>query len=123
MLVVATAATVLGSLNASIRAADTMIVESQATDLAVTLLSEIQLGVLPLASAPATPYDAPLEDWTWQVVVSPAENMSDPLSTGPELQLVEVIVTHTGRGLTFRLAQLLPTAGETADGFDTGAAP
>ena len=105
------AAAVLGGLSACIRSAERVRREAQAADLAVTLLSEMQLGVVEVEDSGAMAYeDEALADWTWEVVVAPVvSNVTDL-----ELTRVEITIRHTPGGYTHRLYYLLAKGSETA---------
>lgn len=105
-----------------------MDLQAQAANLATTRMSEIQMNPFGLAEEGPTPYEEPLEDWTWQVLASPLEE-------APEMRRVEVIVTHAPSGIAERQVQWLAIpepAEETIDdlfeadeasGMDAGGLP
>jgi len=107
---VAMAMAVLGGLAMAVRSARHLQLETRAANLAVTLLSEMELGLVPVEDAgPETYEDEALEDWTWEVTVQPVT------SELPELEMttVEVIIRHTTAGYTYRAYRLMTeTAGE-----------
>ena len=90
-------------VDSSVRAARHLRLDAQAADLAVTLLSEIQMGLVEPADAGPEGYEEPLEDWTWEIVTSPLEEM--PLDE--EVEQVEIIISHVGGRCTYRLVQLM----------------
>ena len=98
------AVAVLGGLSICVQSARQTRLEAQAADLAVTLLSEIQLGVVPVADDGPTAYDDPLADWTWEIVAGPVESTVP----GLELSRVEIIIRNTTQGFTHRLYHLAP---------------
>ncbi len=101
----AAAAAVIGSgLNASSRSLDRLRFTTHASDLAESVLSEIQLGLKPLAEAGPENFDPPFQDWTWQLAVTPA---GDSPFARTQLQHVEVIVRNQQSAAGFRLSQLL----------------
>jgi len=107
---VGVAMAVCGGLSVSVRSARFVREEAQATDLAVTILSEIQMGLVQAADAGPTPFEAPYADWTWQTVLALG------LPTGQEaadMPQVEVLVRNTPSGYAYHLYQLMP-AGATA---------
>lgn len=106
----AVAVGVMGGLSASVRSVRQVRLEAEAADLAVTLLSEMQLGLVPLADSNPTPYDEPLQDWTWQVTVSPVEM----IVPGLDLARVEIIIRNTAEDYTYRLYQVMAAGGEEA---------
>jgi len=118
---------VMGGLGTSIKAARDLRLEAEAADLAVTLLSEIELGVVAAEEDGPTEYEEPLEDWTWQVAVTPVT------STLTELILtrIEIIVRNVPEDYTYRLYRLrteedetlAAAEEETMPGFAEGEAP
>jgi hypothetical protein len=105
----AAAVVVLSAMGASVRAADGARLQAVAADLAVTRLSEIQMGLEPVQTdGPAEYKDAALAGWTWEVAVSDADTPVDL----PPMQYVEVIVRHAAKDVTYRLVELLPAQRE-----------
>ncbi len=101
---VGTAMAVLGGLSLAVRSARHVGLEARAADLAVTLLSEMELGLVAVEDAGPEPYeDEALQDWTWQVTVHPVP------SELPDLEItgVEVTIRHERFGYTFRTVRLL----------------
>jgi len=99
----AAASIILVGTNRSIRAVDMLRREAQAADLAVTLLSEIQMGLLEPTDAGPEAYEEPLEDWMWEVVTNDFEEQF--VEEG--LTQLEIVITHTPSGYTRRLVQWL----------------
>lgn len=102
------AVTILGGLSVCLRSAQQVREEAVAADLAITVLSELQMGLLAVADTPATPFEDPFADWTWQTTVTPVE----AVVPGLEMTQVEIIVRSTLDGFTYRLYQLLPVEEE-----------
>jgi len=95
---------ILAGLSACVRSAHDMRLEAQAADLAITLLSEIQLGAVEIADIGPMAYeDETLEDWTWQIVVTPVVGNLTEL----DLTRVEIAIHNTPNGYTHRLYHLL----------------
>ncbi len=95
---------ILAGLSACVRSASDIRLEAQAADLAVTLLSEIQLGAVEIEDAGPMAYeDEALEDWSWQLVVTPV------VTTLAELDVtrLEIVITNTPHDYTHRLYHLL----------------
>jgi hypothetical protein len=100
---------VLASLATSVHSARHVGLEARAADLAVTRLSEMELGLVPIEDAGPEAYeDEALADWTWQITVLP------DVSELPDLDItrVEVAVRHTPSGYTFRTHRMLTTSAE-----------
>lgn len=112
-----TAGVIFGGLDASIGALRRLRLEAQAADLAVTLLSEIQMGLVPAADDGPNSYPEAeaLKDWTWQIVTAPAEQTVE----GPPFKQVRIVIVNTARGYTYRLGRLMPDEaffGQNAEG-------
>jgi hypothetical protein len=112
------AVAILGALNTSLRLVRKVRLDAAAADLAVSLLSEIQMGAIPTADAGPTAYEEPLQDWTWEIVQIPVEG---PLAA-MEVARVEVIIRNTPEGYAYRLYGLLPAVREETLGPTPAAA-
>jgi len=98
---------ILAGLNASLSGIQRVQMEAQAADLAVTLLSEVQMGVVQLVSDGPSGYEDPaLADWAWQIAVEPYEQQQFDLEL-PEFQRVEVIIRHEPTGYAASLTILM----------------
>jgi len=116
------AVVLLGGLTTCVRGVQQLRMTAQASDLAVTALSEVQMGLRAVADDGPTPYEEPLQDWSWQVTVTP---LMMTATTTPVLDLsrVEVTIRNTARGYTQRLYDIVPTPmdmGTTAPPADAG---
>ena len=78
--------------------------ELDATNLAISTLAEVELGLKPMESAPPTEFEPPFEKWTWQIEVT---EPSEDLDMGGSLSLVEVIIQSEDLGHETRLARML----------------
>jgi type II secretion system protein I len=97
-IVVMVGGAMLGTLYQGMRTATALRVEAQATDLAVTLLAELNLGIIsPSAQGPES-FAAPFEDWTWRL-----QFVEGDLAM-LEASVVEAVVTHQPSGYVLRLA-------------------
>jgi hypothetical protein len=107
------AMTVLAGLSTSVHSARYLGLQTRAADLAVTLFSEMELGLVSAEDAGPEAYeDEALADWTWQVAVQPVA------SELPELELtsVEVTIVHAPSGYTYTLCRMLTAGtGETVE--------
>lgn len=108
---------ILAGLNSSLTGIQRVQVEARASDLAVTLLSEIQMGMVQLVSDGPSSYEDPaLADWTWEISVEPFEEQQLDLEL-PEFQRVEVIICHEPTGYASSLS-ILMTDEPVADGTE-----
>ena len=102
----------LTGLGACLRTADRVRLDAQATDLAVTLLSEVQMGLVPLVDdGPNDDEQEDLVDWSWEIAVSPLEENTE----APPLLQVEVIIRNDRADRTLRLVHLLADDEEAAE--------
>jgi hypothetical protein len=105
-LFVAAATILTGGLSSSMDTLERLRLNTHAADLAVTVLSELQMGVKTLSVSGAQPFEAPLEGWTWEVVSSPSQLPSESEQATPFKQ-VEVIIRHEDPPLVYRLGEVL----------------
>lgn len=103
-LFVAAAALLGAALTAAIDGVDRQRLQTHAGNLAVSVLSEIQLGIRSATESSATPFAPPFDQWTAQVTQTPAETETGEASGA---MLVEVIIRHADPPMTHRLAQML----------------
>jgi len=87
----APAVVVLLGLQSSFQAARSLKFEAKAADLAVTLMSEIEMGLVPPEDAgPETYEEERLEGWTWEIVT---EDIETSIELDEPLPLTRVVVT------------------------------
>lgn len=99
------AAAVLGmALSSAIDGVERQRLNTHAANLAVTVLSEIQLGMRTPGEGGAVPFPAPFKNWTVEVLQTPAEN---ELGEASGAVVVEVVVRHADPPVTHRLAQII----------------
>jgi len=109
------AATIISSaLTASLASVDRMKYSVHAANLAVTLLSEMQMGILPMqSSAPAT-FESPFEAWIWEAQVSTDKT---ELETRVPLHEVEIIIRHESEPIVYRMKQFLLASTNQSSGL------
>lgn len=106
---------VLAGLNASLRTAQRVQLEAQASDLAVTLVSEIQMGLYdPVDDGPYEYEEEALAGWTWEIDSEPFEEISYEIEL-PEFFHVEIIIRYEPSNYVYRLTQLLPAEEEVLE--------
>ena len=105
------AAIIIGnSFSSSLRSVDRMRNDLDAANLAISTLSEIELGIKPLETSPPTEFEEPFEKWTWQIE---ATKPNEDLDTGGGLTLIEVIVVNEELGRETRIARMIRAPAET----------
>jgi hypothetical protein len=109
-LFVSAAGVAIGAFNWSAQACGQMRLEAKAADLAVSVLSEIQMGLLPVGDSPAKNFQEPMQNWTWQVVTTTLQDDT----MGPQSKQVEIIVNNTQENYTYHLVEVMPEDSTTA---------
>ena len=105
------AAIIIGnSFSSSLRSVDRMRNDLDAANLAISTLSEIELGIKPLETSPPTEFEEPFEKWTWQIE---ATKPNEDLDIGGGLTLIEVIVINEELGRETRIAKIIRAPAET----------
>jgi hypothetical protein len=116
-------AAIIGGFNACAQANRDLWMESKAADLAVTMLTEMQMGVVPPEDDGPTDYADPLADWCWQVVTA---DLPPQTLDGPTMRQVQIVVTYKPDSYSYTLMELVNVPGATvtgtpsATGSDTG---
>jgi len=119
-LFAAAAAVICSSFGASARSVSRMHRQALADNLAVTLLSEMQLDIVPAEDDGPYEFEEPFEDWTWEVVTAEMDDVIDV--DGPVLMSVEIIIRHIEGNCTRRLTFLVPDTSQDDQGeIDEGA--
>jgi hypothetical protein len=108
---------IIGGFNACWQANRDLWMEAKASDLAVTMLTEIQMGVVPPADDGPTDYADPLADWCWQVTTA---DLPPQTPDGPTLKQVQIVVTYKPQDYSYTLMELVTLPGTTPT---AGAAP
>ena len=80
---------IANSFSSSLRSVDRMRNDLDASNLAISTLSEIELGIKPIETSPPTEFEEPFEKWTWQIETT---KPNEDLDMGGGLTLVEVII-------------------------------
>lgn len=114
VLFVSAATIITGALNASLNSVERLRRNTHAANLAVSVLSELQMGIKTLALTGPQPFEEPFAGWTWEVVANPIDG--DTSDSSP-LRVVEVIIRHDESELVYRLNQTLRLE-ETAPASD-----
>ena len=110
----AAAAAVVGmGLKASIDGAQRLRLSTHAGNLAVTVISDLQMGLRSLADTGPEAFGPPFEGWVWEVEALPwgqsqAENTL--ATSAATLMRVEVTVRYEPEGFVHRLAQVIDVA-------------
>lgn len=105
------AATVISAgLNASIRSVDRIRLQNHALNLAISVISEMQMHARPIAAIGPEPFPPPFQDWTFKVEIAGDPGSTDASDT---LRPVEVIIRHSRENVVHRLTQFFSAADVT----------
>ena len=94
-------------MSASMDSVERQRLSAHAADLAITVLSEIQLGLREAVGGAAQDFDPPFENWTWELE---QEAVEADIGEASSLARVEVIIRHKQTPLVYRLAGLIEPA-------------
>ena len=100
---------IANSFSSSLRSVDRMRNDLDATNLAISTLSEIELGIKPIETSPPTEFEEPFEKWTWQIETT---KPNEDLDMGGGLTLVEVIIINEDLGRETRIARMIRSPAE-----------
>jgi type II secretory pathway pseudopilin PulG len=103
-LFVSAAAIITSALNASVASVERQKLHTHAANLATSVLAELQLGIRTPSGGAAQAFEPPFEDWTWELITTPAETEAGDASG---LSLVEVVVRHKSSSVVHRLGETL----------------
>src|SRR3989440_3723756 len=104
VLFVAAAAIISAGLNASLNSVERLRLNAHAANLAVSVLSELQMGIKTIAVSGPQAFKAPFEGWTWEVQAAAADS---EFSRSSSSQRIEVIIRHDDPAVVYRLSQIL----------------
>ena len=104
VLFAAAAAIIGGGIHSAIHGVERQKLNAHAVNLAISVISEIQMGLRTLESVGPEPFESPFDHWTWQLVFASTETETGETSA---LTAVEVIVRHDEPPLVHRLTQVL----------------
>jgi len=105
-LFAAAAAVVSSSFSACAASVSRMQLQAVADNLVVSILSEVQLELLPPEDDGPYAFEEPFEDWSWEIVTAEMDDVIDV--DGPVMLSVEIIITHYEGECTRRLTVLVP---------------
>ena len=104
VLFVAAATILTSGMSSSLDSLERLRLGTHAADLAVSVLSELQMGVKSLGLSGPQPFDPVLEGWTWELTSTPLQAESDQATP---FKKIEVIIRHDDPALVYRLGQVL----------------
>ena len=111
------AAVIGGGLHTAINSVERLRLNAHAADLAVSVMSELQLGTKALGGEGQQRFEWPFEFWTWEALATSSDGLA--ADTG-RTKKVEVIIRHDDGVVTHRLASVvrLPEAKEEPGSLD-----
>ena len=105
LVLVAGAAAVVGAgLSASIDRVERLKMNAHAADLAVSVMSELQMGSKVLSQEGPESFEAPFEGWTWEAA---AEVTDEKVRDTGRTKKVEVVIRHEDPAVVHRLCQVI----------------
>jgi type II secretory pathway pseudopilin PulG len=107
-LFVMAATIITGGLTAAINEVKRLRLAAHASNLAATVVAQIQMGVQPGEAAGPAPFEPPFDQWKWETIVSP---VNDTVGATNPIQKVEVIIRHNTESIVYRVTQFLPVSG------------
>lgn len=107
VLFVAAATVLTSGLSASLDQIERLRTQAHAADYAVSVLSELQMGLKTLAVSGPQAFVPPAEGWTWEIVSTPIQS-GFGLEEASAFKKIEVIIRHEEPPLVYRLVQVLP---------------
>lgn len=125
-LFVAAAAVIMSSLSTSLAVAKDVRLAGIADDLTISLLSQMQLGMISMDDSGPQPCEEPLEEWTWQVVNTQPPAGATTVVGAPALPIrrIELVLRHPESGYVARTTQWFVDAAavtnSATDASDTG---
>lgn len=113
-LFAAAAAVISGSFSACATSVSRMQLQAVADNLTVSILSELQLELLPPEDDGPNAFEEPYEDWSWEIVTAEMDDVIE--LDGPVMKSVEIIVRHYQGECTRRVTMLVPDPPEEEEG-------
>lgn len=104
VLIAAAAAVIGGGLSVSIDRVQLLKLNAHASDLAISVISELQMGTKVLSQEGPEAFEAPFEGWTWETV---SEVADEKVRDTGRTKKVEVIIRHEDPPLVHRLCQMI----------------
>src|SRR5512141_793697 len=80
VLFVGAAAVLTSGLSSSLDSLERLRLNTHAADLAVSVVSELQMGIKSLALSGPQPFPAPFEGWTWEALANALPNDTEETS-------------------------------------------
>ena len=115
------AATIISAgINASIHSVDRVRLQNHAANLAITVISQMQMHARPIAPVGPEPFPPPFQDWTYKIEIAQNENA---IEGSENLRPVEVIIKHTQENTVHRLTSLFAPSDLSATETNTPAEP
>ena len=103
-LFVGAASVIVTGLNAALNSTEELRLETTAANLAFTVFSKLQMGILAGDDSKPHTFGHPDQEWTWKVDSAPWGNQA---RGNMALERVEVTVRHKHSDMVYRLAQVV----------------
>ena len=102
VLFVVAAAIIGGGISASMNSVERQRLNAHASNLAASILAELQMGARTLEEMGPTEFESPFTGWSWEIAPAATAPGED---TAGALRLIEVIVRHDDPVFVYRLNQ------------------
>ena len=106
LLFAAAGAVIAGAMSASMSTLDRVRAGAYAENLAISILSQVQMGVVPATAAGPEVFEPPFDNWTWELAVEPVAQPA--FEEAKPLLRVEVVVRQLDGVTVRRLVHWLP---------------
>jgi hypothetical protein len=119
MLLLAAVSIITAALNASMSSVERLRLNTHAASLAVSVLSELQIGIRSIAVTGPQSFEEPFQDWTWELVSGEA---GIDRKESSQIKSVEIVIRHEEPPVTYRLSEMIQIP-DTAVADSAGASP
>lgn len=107
VLFVAAAAIIGAGFSASVDSVERQRLSTHAVNLAVSVLSELQMGIRNAGETGPSAFAVPFEAWTWELILAPVETDTADAAGSTGLTQAEVVIRHLDPPMVYRMAQFL----------------
>ena len=108
------AAIIGGGISASINSVERLRLNTHAANLAASVGAELQLAIRTADEGGPAEFEAPFEDWTWEIIptATPAGEV-----TSDTVAVVEIVVRHQDPPVVYRLTESVLVAKPPVEEF------
>ena len=119
VLFVGAASVITGGFQSGFNSVERQRMQAHALNLAITVISELQMGTRSLADLGPAEFEKPFEGWNWELASAPSEparlppigaSESTAAASDSVLARVEVVIRHPATETVYRLAGVVRAA-------------